>query len=83
MKFSDRQALRLLKTVVSPAIKQQMLDGAKVGMKKEFDELKKKGQCPTVENLMGYINPELYKISLKAGITIEDYRNIAAEIVGG
>lgn len=75
-------ALRKLIDMKGEGIKQELLDGAKSGMRDRVLELRRKGQTPTVSYVMTQVNQQDFlSVVSKAGITLDNFKTMAEEVV--
>lgn len=81
-KGQDRAMRQLEKAIagMGPGQKAPILAGIKHGMGNHYDDLVKDGKVPQIENLSEF-NPQLIRISRGAGITLEDFKQAAQEVI--
>lgn len=80
---SQERAMRSLESAMKylgPKQKPMLLAGLKSGMVAHYDSLVKDNKVPQIEDLSEF-NMQLVRISRVAGITLEDFKRIASEVL--
>lgn len=88
MSYTDKKHLRILAMMVNTTgslAKEGMLKGAEANMQDEYNKRVKKGEVVTEESIIAEItaSPQFLAICVKAGIKVQDFRDMAKRVVNG
>lgn len=86
--YTDKKQLRALAMLVGATgsyAKEGMLKGAEANIKDEYNKRVKKGEVVTEESIIAEItdSPQFLSICVKAGIKLQDFKDMAKRVVNG
>lgn len=88
MSYTNKKQLRVLAMMVNTTgsyAKEGMLKGAEANMQDEYNKRIKKGEVVTEESILAEItaSPQFIAICGKAGIKLQDFKDMAKRVVNG